>query len=85
MSFFQALYAQQKSIEDGILTADGETWSDVCVKLPVVKAPDISKILFGSKRRRRRRRKRNAIHPELMHVADTEVIVKRELLISASI
>ena len=63
----QALYRQQKSIENDILTKYGQTWSDVCIKLPVVKAPDISKILFGKKRRRRRR---NALHPELMHLTD---------------
>ena len=61
----QALYRQQKSIENDILTRYGQTWSDVCIKLPVVKAPDISKILFGKKRRRR-----NALHPELMHLTD---------------
>ena len=31
----QALYRQQKSIENDILTKYGQSWSDVCIKLPV--------------------------------------------------
>ena len=33
----------------------GDTWEDMCQRVPVVRPPDISKILGGRRRRRRRR------------------------------
>ena len=47
----QALYRHHKDIEK-IKTKYGETWADVCVKLPIVKAPDLTKLLLGKRRKR---------------------------------
>ena len=50
----QAMYKVRKSVED-LVTSSGDTWSEMCMKVPIVKAPDIGKFLnFGKKRRRRR-------------------------------
>jgi len=50
----QAMYKVRKSIED-LVTSSGDTWSEMCMKVPIVKAPDFGKFLnFGKKRRKRR-------------------------------
>lgn len=43
------MYRVRKSIEE-IVISNGQTWEDVCLKVPIIKAPDLSKI-FGRKRR----------------------------------
>ena len=49
----QAMYRHKKSI-DSIVTVYGDTWEKVCKKIPIVKAPDITKIIFGGLSRRKR-------------------------------
>ena len=45
------MYRHKKAI-DSITTKYGDTWDTMCQKMPIVKAPDIAKII-GKRRRRR--------------------------------
>ena len=47
----QAMYRHKKAI-DSITTKYGDTWDTMCKKMPIVKAPDIAKII-GKRRRKR--------------------------------
>ena len=49
----QAMYRHKKSV-DSIVTIYGDTWKKVCKKVPIVKAVDITKIVFGALDRRKR-------------------------------
>ena len=47
------MYNTRKSIE-ALETPRGDTWSSMCIQVPIVKPPDIQKVLnFGKKRRKR--------------------------------
>ena len=49
----QSMYNTRKSIE-ALETPRGDTWSSMCIQVPIVKPPDIQKVLnFGKKRRKR--------------------------------
>lgn len=48
----RAIYRRKKAV-DAIVTKFGDSWSDLCLRLPVIKSPDLSKVL-GRRRRRRR-------------------------------
>ena len=49
----QAIYRVRKSVET-LVTSTGDSWQDMCMKVPIVKAPDVASFLnFGRKRRKR--------------------------------
>ena len=47
----QAMYRIRKGVEN-ITSKHGQTWSDICIQVPVVKPPDVATI-FGRKRKKR--------------------------------
>ena len=48
----RAMYSVRKRVSEAV-TESGDTWEDMCQRVPVVRPPDIAKILVGRRRRRR--------------------------------
>ena len=48
----RAMYSVRKRVSEAV-TESGDTWEDMCQRVPVVRPPDIAKILGGRRRRRR--------------------------------
>ena len=46
----QAMHWHKKAI-DSIMTTYGDTWESMCKRMPIVKAPDILKIILGRRKR----------------------------------
>ena len=44
-----------------MVSKSGDTWEDMCQRVPIVRPPDIGTILGGKKRRRRRRKRANDV------------------------